>query len=588
MPTPALAGTPGTALSPIPIPLPVDTTRTAPSPIPTPAPVGATRAPPSPTPTSAASATIPAGASTPSSTPTPAPASPPTPPAPKLAGTAKALTAAALALGTFMQVLDTTIANVSIPTIAGNLGVSSDEGTWVITSFAVANGVTVPLTGWLMQRFGVVRTFVASVALFTLASLLCGLAWSLPSLILFRVLQGAVSGPLIPGSQALLIEVFGAQKRNTALTLWSLTSLAAPVAGPLLGGYISDNYVWPWIFFINVPVGIFCMIVCWSNLKAHETPTRRLPIDGVGLVLLFVWVGSLQVMLDQGKDLDWFNSTVIVTLLLVTVIAFAAWLIWELTETHPIVDLSLFKSRSFTLGTAALCLGYAVLFSNIVLVPLWLQSYLGYTATWAGLVSAPSGVTAILASLLMGQLMRRYDPRKLAALAFSLYAAACFMRAGLTPDASFLSFMLPQLVQGCAMGLFFISLLAVIFDRLQPRLIPAASGLSNFLRITAGSFATSLTTTFWDRREALHQTRLAETISVYSPTYQHSLAQMHLLGLNDQTAAALLTRSMVGQSYVLSSLDLFYFCTWVSLMLIPLCFLVKRPAPVGGVAAAAD
>ncbi|HEY2035851.1 MAG TPA: DHA2 family efflux MFS transporter permease subunit, partial [Steroidobacteraceae bacterium] len=375
--------------------------------------------------------------------------------APALFGSRKAVTAVALALGTFMQVLDTSIANVSIPTIAGNLGVSSDQGTWVITSFAVANGVSVPLTGWLMQRFGVVRTFVISVVLFTIASLLCGLAWSLPSLIAFRVLQGAVSGPMIPGSQALLIEVFGPAKRHTALALWSITTLVAPIAGPLLGGYISDNYVWPWIFLINVPVGVFCVLICWNNLKSQETPTRKLPIDRVGLVLLFLWVGALQIMLDKGKDLDWFNSPLIVILLIVTVIAFTAWLIWERTEQHPIVDLSLFTSRSFSLGTLALCLGYAVFFGNIVLMPLWLQSFEGYTATWAGLVSAPSGVTAILTSLMIGRLMRRFDARALAAAAFSFYAISYFMRAGLTSDASFWAFVAPQLVQGFAMGLFF-------------------------------------------------------------------------------------------------------------------------------------
>jgi MFS transporter, DHA2 family, multidrug resistance protein len=508
--------------------------------------------------------------------------------APTLAGTAKAVTAVALALGTFMQVLDTSIANVSIPTISGDLGVSSDQGTWVITSFAVANGVSVPLTGWLMQRFGVVRTFVLSVALFTIASLLCGLAWSLPSLIAFRVLQGAVSGPMIPGSQALLISVFGPAKRPLALTIWSLTTLMAPIAGPLLGGYISDNYMWQWIFLINVPVGIVCVFICWNNLKSQETPTRKIPIDRVGLALLFVWVGALQIMLDKGKDLDWFNSPTIVILLVVTVVAFIAWLIWNLTEKHPIVDLSLFKSRSFALGTVAMCLGYAVFFGNIVLMPLWLQSYLGYTATWAGLVSAPSGMTAVLTSLLVGRLMRRYDPRMLAASAFGLYAISYFMRAGLTTDASFFAFVAPQLVQGFAMGLFFVTLLAVIFDGLPPEKIPAASGLSNFLRITASSFATSLTTTFWDRRETLHQTHLADTISVYAPAYQQSLAQMHQFGLTNQTAAGAMTRGLISQSYLLSSLDLFYLSGWLCVLLIPLCFLVRRPSVHGEVVAAAD
>jgi DHA2 family multidrug resistance protein len=508
--------------------------------------------------------------------------------APTLTGTTKALTAVALALGTFMQVLDTSIANVSIPTISGDLGVSSDQGTWVITSFAVANGVSVPLTGWLMQRFGVVRTFVLSVALFTIASLLCGLAWSLPSLIAFRVLQGAVSGPMIPGSQALLINVFGPAKRHTALTVWSLTTLTAPIAGPLLGGYISDNYVWPWIFLINVPVGILCAYICWRNLKSQETPTRKLPIDRVGLLLLFVWVGALQIMLDKGKDLDWFNSPVIVMLCLVTLVAFAAWLIWNLTEEHPVVDLSLFKSRSFALGTIALCLGYAVFFGNVVLMPLWLQSFLGYTATWAGLVSAPSGVTAVLTSLMVGRLMRRYDPRMLAASSFGIYALSYFMRSHLTVDASFVAFMAPQLVQGFAMGLFFVAMLAVIFDGLPPHKIPAASGLSNFLRITAASFATSLTTTFWDRREALHQTRLADAVSIYAPAYQQSLAQMHQSGFTDQSTAGALMQGLVAQSYLLSSLDLFYLSAWLCVALVPLCFLVRRPAVNGEVAAAAD
>ena len=508
--------------------------------------------------------------------------------APALYGGRKSLTALALALGTFMQVLDTSIANVSIPTIAGDLGVSSDQGTWVITSFAIANGVSVPLTGWLMQRFGVVRTFVLSVALFTLASFLCGIAWSLPSLIVFRVLQGAVSGPMIPGSQALLIEVFGPARRPVALAIWSLTTLTAPIAGPLLGGYISDNYVWPWIFYINVPIGIVCALICWNNLKGHETPTRKLPIDRMGLLLLFVWVGALQIMLDQGKDLDWFNSTTIRVCCVIAVLGCAAWLIWELTERHPIVDLSLFKSRNFTLGTLALCLGYAVFFGNLVLMPLWQQSFLGYTATWAGLASAPSGVTAVLTSMLIPQLVRRIDQRILAAASFGLYALAYFMRAQLTSDANFFAFVAPQLVQGFAMGLFFVTLVSILLEGLPAQRIPAASGLSNFLRITAGSFATSITTTLWDRREALHQTRLVDALTSYSPAYQQALTQLHQSGLSDGGAIAALARTLIGQSYLMSSLDLFHISWVLALVMMPLCFLVRRPSAGGGAAVAAD
>jgi DHA2 family multidrug resistance protein len=495
-----------------------------------------------------------------------------------LTGSAKAITAIALALGTFMQVLDTSIANVSIPTIAGNLGVSTDQGTWVITSFAVANGVSVPLTGWLMQRFGVVRTFVLSVLLFTVASFLCGAAWSLPSLIFFRVLQGAVSGPMIPGSQALLINTFGPAKRGTALAIWSITALVAPIAGPLLGGYISDNYVWPWIFFINVPVGLFCTFICWTNLKNQETPTRKLPIDRMGLVLLFIWVGSLQILLDKGKDLDWFQSTPIVVLAIVTAISFIAWLIWELTEAQPVVDLSLFRSRSFALGCVALCLGYAVFFGNIVLMPLWLQTNLDYTATWAGLISAPSGVVAVVLSPLVSRLMRRYDSRIFASASFIFFAISYYMRALFTADASFVAFMLPQLVVGIAMSMFFLSMLSITFDGLPPEKVPSASGLSNFLRITAGSFATSLTTTFWDRREALHQSRLAEAVTPFTPAYQEALGRMQALGLNDTAASGALTRPLVDQGYLLSSLDLFYLSAWLAVAIVPLCWLVRRPS----------
>jgi DHA2 family multidrug resistance protein len=393
---------------------------------------------------------------------------------------------------------------------------------------------------------------------------------------------------MIPGSQALLIEVFGPAKRPTALAIWSLTTLLAPIAGPLLGGYISDNYAWPWIFLINVPVGIFCASICWSNLKSQETPTRKLPIDRVGLFLLFVWVGTLQILLDKGKDLDWFSSPIIVIMTLVTIVGFIAWLIWELTDAHPIVDLSLFKSRSFTLGAIALCLGYAVFFGNIVLMPLWLQSFLGYTATWAGVVSAPSGITAVVASILLSRIMNRFDPRMLAACSFGIFATSYFMRAGLTADAGVFSFIAPQLVQGVAMGLFFISLLAVVFDGLPPAKIPAAAGLSNFMRITAGSFATSLTTTLWDRRETLHQSRLADTATVYSPALQQSLAQLHARGFSDQAATGALTQALVGQSYLLSSLDFFYLSGWLCLALIPLCFLVRRPAGGGPAPVAAD
>jgi len=502
-----------------------------------------------------------------------------------LKGGALALTAFALALGTFMQVLDSTIANVSLPTIAGNLGVSSDNSTWIVTAFAVANGVAVPLTGWLMGRLGVVRTFCSAVVLFTIASLLCGIAWDLPSLITFRILQGAVSGPMIPGSQALLIAIFPPHKRATALGIWSITTLVAPIMGPILGGYISDNYHWSWIFLINVPVGLFCAGACWSMLRNRETPTRKLPIDTMGLALLVVWVGALQIMLDLGKNADWFHDPMIVALAVIAAIGFFAWVIWELTDANPTVDLSLFKNRNFAMGTLAFSLGYAVFFANTLILPLWLQTQLGYTATWAGLVAAPSGAVAVILTPFVARFSGKVDTRIIASIAFVAFAASYWMRSGYTTYASAWDFMLPMLVQGIAMSTFFVAMVTISLDGIAPHRIPSATGISNFARITGGSFAASIITTAWDRREALHQTRLADSVGTGSALH-HALAGLRQLGLTDPQAIAAVTRQMVGQAYLLASTDLFYVSAILCLLLVGVVWITRRPKPMSGPVAA--
>jgi DHA2 family multidrug resistance protein len=498
-----------------------------------------------------------------------------------------ALTSFALALGTFMMVLDSTIANVSLPTIAGNLGVSSDNSTWVITAFAVSNGIAVPLTGWLMRRFGVVRVFCTAVGLFTLASFLCGIAWDLPSLILFRVLQGATAGPIMPGSQALLISIFPVQKRSTALGIWSMTTLVAPIMGPILGGYISDNYHWSWIFLINVPFGIFVAFICWSNLKSRETPKMKLPIDAVGLALLVVWVGALQVMLDLGKNADWFNDDLIVVLTVVAAVGFVAWVIWELTDANPTVDLSLFTRRNFLIGNLAFSLGYAVFFANILILPLWLQTQLGYTATWAGLVAAPSGLVAVILTPFVARLSGKFDARLLASVAFIGFAISYWMRSGYTTTASFTDFMLPLLVQGVSMSTFFLSMLTIAIDRIPAERLPSATGISNFTRIVAGSFAASIITTAWDRREALHQTRLTEAVGNNMPV-QMATEQLMRMGMTAQQAAAAITRQMVGQAYLLASTDLFRLSSYLCASMLIIVWFCRRPTPPEGHVVAAD
>ncbi|MBS0360402.1 MAG: DHA2 family efflux MFS transporter permease subunit [Proteobacteria bacterium] len=499
-----------------------------------------------------------------------------------------AITAIALALGTFMQVLDTTIANVSVPTIAGNLGVSADQGTWVITSFAVANGASVPLTGWLMQRYGVVKTFVASVLGFTIASFLCGVSWNLPSLILFRILQGAVSGPMIPGSQALLIMIFPAAQRGTALAIWSMTTLVAPICGPILGGYISDNISWPWIFLINVPVGILCAVICWRNMRSRETPTRQLPIDRWGFILLLTWVGALQVMLDTGKDADWFNSPAIVVELIIAVVGFIAWLIWELNEQFPIVDLALMKNRNFVLATIASCLGYAVFFATNLLQPLWLQTRMGYIATWAGLVAAPSGVVAVFLTPIAARVMSRIDARWTATLSLLAFGGSFYLRSLFTSDVGFQALVIPMLVQGIAMATFFVSMVTMALNGLPAQMVPQATGMYNFLRITAGSFAASLVTTSWDRLEAVQQTRLSETMGSQAPSFVQSVSKLQGAGLSPLQSVGAVTNQVINQAYLLATVDIFRICAWMVVIVIPLVWVTKKAVSGGGAAHAAD
>jgi len=514
-------------------------------------------------------------------------ASAPSMPAP-MTGAMLAITSIALALGTFMQVLDSTIANVSIPTIAGNLGVSTNQGTWVITSFAVANGVSVPLTGWLMMRYGVVKTFVGSVVMFTIASFLCGVSWDLPSLIVFRVLQGAVSGPMIPGSQALLIMIFPPAQRGTALAIWSMTTLVAPITGPILGGYISDNISWPWIFLINLPVGVICSVICWRNMRSRETPTRVVPIDRTGFFLLLIWVGALQVMLDTGKDADWFNSAAIVVEAIVAVIAFAAWLIWELNEENPIVDLTLMKSRNFVIATVVSCLGFAMFFGANLLQPLWLQTRMGYIATWAGLVAAPSGAVAVLLTPFAARIMNRVDARWTASLSLVAFAISFWLRSLFTTDVSFAVLVVPMLVQGVAMSTFFVSMVTLTLNGVPGQLVPQASGLYNFMRITAGGFAASVVGTVWEQTATMHQSRLAEVMGSGDPAFTGALQKLQGAGLGATQAVGAVTNQMISQAYLLSTDDIFRVAAFLMVLLIPCVWLTRKALGAGAGPAAAD
>jgi DHA2 family multidrug resistance protein len=511
---------------------------------------------------------------------------PPTEPAP-LRGATLVIGAIALSLATFMNVLDTSIANVSIPAIAGDLGVSPDQGTWVITSFGVANAISLPLTGWLTRRFGQVRLFTWSIGLFVFASFLCALAPTIGLLICFRALQGAVAGPMIPLSQALLISSYPKAKSGTGLSVWAITTMVAPVVGPLLGGWITDNISWPWIFYINVPVGLAAALATWIIYRKRETPTVRVPIDTVGLGLLVIWVGALQVLLDQGKDLDWFQSPQIVTLAVVAMIGLFAFLVWELTEKHPIVDLTLFRRRNFWTATVAMALAYGAFFGNTVLLPLWLQQNMGYTATLAGVVLAPVGLLAILLTPAVGQAMRRTDPRVIATIAFLVFALVLAMRSRFSTDTPFATMLVPTLIQGVAMACFFVPLISLSLSGLSPERIPAASGLFNFARITAGSFGTSIVTTVWDRRATLHHARLIEHLSAADPATVQSLAALQAGGLGTAQDATALNRLVDNQAFMLSADDIFYVSAILFAALIAVIWLARPVRQAGAPASSA-
>ena len=499
-----------------------------------------------------------------------------------LHGAALVLGTIALSLATFMNVLDSSIANVSIPAISGDLGVSPSQGTWVITSFAVANAISVPLTGFLTQRFGQVRLFVASIVLFVIASWLCGLAPNITMLIAFRVLQGFVAGPMIPLSQTLLLSSYPRAKAGSAMAMWAMTVLVAPVAGPLLGGWITDNISWPWIFYINIPVGLIAAAVTWSIYRKRDPGGRKGPFDAVGLALLVVWVGALQIMVDKGKELDWFGSTQIVVLALVAAIGFAFFLAWELTEEHPIVDLRLFARRNFLMATLALSVAYGLFFGNVVLLPLWLQQYMGYTATWAGLATAPVGILAIIISPWVGKNVAKIDPRRLTTVAFLGFAFVLVLRSHFNVQADFRTILIPTVLQGAAMAFFFIPLQAIIFSGLTPERMPAAAGLSNFVRITAGAIGTSIFTTAWENRAALHHAELAERINNASDPATAALGQLGSAGLDPAQALATVNRLVDQQAFTLAVDDLFFLSGMLFLLLLVFVW-ATRPAKSTGV-----
>ncbi len=474
----------------------------------------------------------------------------------------------AIALGVFMQVLDSTIANVSLPTIAGNMGVSLNQGTWVITSFTVSNAIGLPITAWLSRRVGEVKLYVGALIAFSATSFLCGISQSMTELVIFRTLQGLVAAPLFPMSQVLLMSIFPKSKRSMALALIGMVAVVGPIVGPILGGWLTYDYSWPWIFFINIPIGVFTVMVILAQLKDRPHEPVKARLDIIGLATMALGVGTLQVVLDKGNELDWFANPWIIGGAVFAVVMLIFMVIWELTDDNPIINLRLFKNHNFCVGTILLTLGFSGFFSINLILPQWLQSQMGYTAFWAGLASAPMGVIPLFLTPILGRFGSKLDMRKLAAGSFVVIALSCYIRGLFNSEVDFMSIALVQLFMGIGISLFFMPMTTILLSDLSGPDVSDAASLSTFIRTIGASFASSLTTWIWSRNASVHHSVMSEHISPYNPLVAHSIhSQQSLAGLNG---------TITSQAYMMSTIDLFNILMAIFIVLVPLVFFTKK------------
>ncbi|WP_432453392.1 DHA2 family efflux MFS transporter permease subunit [Agarivorans sp. QJM3NY_29] len=476
----------------------------------------------------------------------------------------------AIALGVFMQVLDTTIANVSLPTIAGNMGVSLNQGTWVITSFTVSNAIGLPITAWLSRRVGEVQLYVGALIAFSVTSFLCGISQSMGELVLFRTLQGFAAAPLFPMSQVLLLSIFPKEKRSMALALLGMVAVVGPIVGPILGGWLTYDYSWPWIFLINIPIGIFTVMVILTQLKDRPHKPVKSKLDIIGLATMALGVGALQIVLDKGNELDWFANPWIIGGTVFAVIMLVFMVIWELTDENPIINLRLFANRNFCIGTILLTLGYSGFFSINLILPQWLQSQMGYTALWAGFAAAPLGVIPLFMTPILGRFGSHLDMRKLAATSFLVIGISCYARAKFNIEIDFASIAAVQLFMGIGISLFFMPMTTILLSDLSGPDVSDAASLSTFIRTIGASFASSLTTWIWSRNASLHHSVMTEHISPYNPLIAPSL-QRH-----SETTLAILNGSITTQSFMMSTIDLFTILMVLFIALVPFIFLTRK------------
>lgn len=485
-----------------------------------------------------------------------------------LSGILRAIITIALSTATFMFVLDYSIANVSIPYISGDLGVSNSQGTYVITTFAVGNAIALPATGWLSKKIGAVRLICLSLIFFTIFSWTCASSWDFDMLVTSRFLQGLASGPMIPLSQTLLIMNTPPEKKNTALAFWSTIVITAPIAGPILGGWLSYDYSWPWIFYINIPVGILSALAIWIILRNRETPKESRPFDFVGLIFLALFVTCLQFLIDRGEQYDWLHSDLIATCAVISLVSFTFLIVWSAMTKDPLVELKLFKIPSYALSVFYIAISYAMYFGSVVLIPLWLQSSMNYTSIWAGLAVAPIGIFPSLFGPFMGKITSKMGTTRLLGVCFLFFAISCFYTAFFDTDVDIWHIGFSRLLLGCALVFFITPLFSLSMQDIPSEKLASATGIFHFVRAMMGGVGTSIFTTMWIRRSAYHHATIGENLTSFSKETTSYLGQLSASGLKGKTGLAQLNNALGLQADMLSINDCFYLMGWLFLALL--------------------
>ncbi|MBI5115166.1 DHA2 family efflux MFS transporter permease subunit [Candidatus Poribacteria bacterium] len=519
----------------------------------------------------------------------------------------KWLIAATVMIPTIMEIVDTSVANVALDHIRGSLSAGVDEVTWVLTSYLVSNAIIIPITGWLARTFGRKRYLMFSIMLFTISSFMCGSAPNLGTLVFFRVLQGIGGGALQPMSQAILFESFPPRQHGVAMAVFGVGVMFGPIVGPFLGGWLTDNLNWRWIFYVNIPIGVVALIMAYSFIydpsylrrkgkgaqpqgergkaigEIQEEEKER--IDYWGLALLVTWVGCLQIVLDNGHRKDWFNSHFIVILSAISVAAFAFFIVVELTTPSPVVNLRTFKNRSFTGGNIMMFVAFFCFFGSIVLLPLYLQLLMGYTATLAGMALSPGGIASLISMAIMGRLIGKFDPRFILAFGISLTCYSFYMMTQFNLASNYQFVLMPRVIQGLGIGCLFVPLTTLTVSHIPKQEMGNATGIFNLLRNLGGSFGVAFSATMLARHTQINQNHLVEHLAPTGISFQQAFQSLKLAlprmgvipALQDDAALGVIYRELQRQALMLSFNDSFRYLFMIFFLTVPFLFLLKRP-----------